>query len=444
VDPIFAALLGLIAGVMIAFGIFLFTRRGRSNDFELIERFESLDRAQEREERMLREEAARSREEAQGAAKAQREELNAALQNLGESNLKSIAEIGAMLKGQLETVSTQTGKLTESNELRLESLRSVVDLRLQQLQEDNSRQIEKMRATVDEKLQGTLEKRLGESFKLVSDRLEQVHHGLGTMQQLASDVGGLQRVLTNVKARGGWGEVQLGALLGEVLAPEQFSRNVRTREGSGENVEFAVRLPGSENGVPVWLPIDAKFPVEDYHRLIAAQESADPVATEQAMKNLEAQLRKSAKEICTKYINPPQTTNFALMFLPTEGLYAEAIRRLGLVEQVQRECKVIFAGPTTLAALLNSLQMGFRTLAIQKSSSEVWSLLATVRSEFGKFGRLLEGVKKKLEQASNQIDDVVRKSRTIEKRLNRVEELPSHPEPLLPDLLPGEEIEEAE
>ena len=443
-DPIFAALLGLIAGVLIAAGIFLLTRRRRSGDIELIERFQSLDRAQEREERLLREEAARSREEAQSAAKAQREELNAALQNLGESNLKSIAEIGAMLKGQLETVSTQTGKLTESNELRLESLRSVVDLRLKQLQEDNSRQIEKMRATVDEKLQGTLEKRLGESFKLVSDRLEQVHHGLGTMQQLASDVGGLQRVLTNVKARGGWGEVQLGAILGEVLAPEQFARNVRTREGSGENVEFAIRLPGYENGVPVWLPIDAKFPVEDYHRLIAAQESADPVATEQAMKNLEAQLRKSAKEICTKYINPPQTTNFALMFLPTEGLYAEAIRRLGLVEQVQRECNVIFAGPTTLAALLNSLQMGFRTLAIQKSSSEVWSLLATVRSEFGKFGGLLEGVKKKLEQASNQIDDVVRKSRTIEKRLNRVEELPSHPEPLLPDLLPGDEIEEEE
>ena len=443
-DPIFAALLGLIAGVLIAAGIFLLTRRRRSGDIELIERFQSLDRAQEREERLLREEAARSREEAQSAAKAQREELNAALQNLGESNLKSIAEIGAMLKGQLETVSTQTGKLTESNELRLESLRSVVDLRLKQLQEDNSRQIEKVRATVDEKLQGTLEKRLGESFKLVSDRLEQVHHGLGTMQQLASDVGGLQRVLTNVKARGGWGEVQLGAILGEVLAPEQFARNVRTREGSGENVEFAIRLPGYENGVPVWLPIDAKFPVEDYHRLIAAQESADPVATEQAMKNLEAQLRKSAKEICTKYINPPQTTNFALMFLPTEGLYAEAIRRLGLVEQVQRECNVIFAGPTTLAALLNSLQMGFRTLAIQKSSSEVWSLLATVRSEFGKFGGLLEGVKKKLEQASNQIDDVVRKSRTIEKRLNRVEELPSHPEPLLPDLLPGDEIEEEE
>ena len=239
---------------------------------------------------MFREEAARSREEAQSAAKAQREELNAALQNLGESNLKSIAEIGAMLQRPARNGFHPNRQAHESNELRLESLRSVVDLRLKQLQEDNSQQIEKMRATVDEKLQGTLEKRLGESFKLVSDRLEQVHHGLGTMQQLASDVGGLQRVLTNVKTRGGWGEVQLGALLEEVLAPEQFARNVRTREGSGENVEFAVRLPGYESGVPVWLPIDAKFPVEDYHRLIAAQESADPVATEQAMKNLEAQL----------------------------------------------------------------------------------------------------------------------------------------------------------
>jgi DNA recombination protein RmuC len=444
VDPFVYALLGLIAGAGIAALIFFLTRGKRSEDPELLQRLAALDSAQEREERLLREEAVRNREEAAKAAKAQREELSGALKNLGESNLRSIAEIGTMLKSQLEAVSSQTGKLTESNEARLESLRSVVDLRLKQLQEDNSKQIEKMRATVDEKLQGTLEKRLGESFKLVSERLEQVHHGLGTMQQLASDVGGLQRVLTNVKTRGGWGEVQLGALLEEVLAPEQFARNVRPREGSGENVEFAIRLPGQESGAPVWLPIDAKFPVEDYQRLTTAQESADPVATEQAMKNLEAQLRKGAKEISTKYINPPQTTNFALMFLPTEGLYVEAIRRLGLVEQVQRECKVIFAGPTTLAALLNSLQMGFRTLAIQKSSSEVWSLLATVRNEFGKFGGLLEGVRKKLEQASNQIDDVARKSRTIEKRLNRVEELPSHPEPLLPDLLPGDEIEEEE
>jgi DNA recombination protein RmuC len=252
----------------------------------------------------------------------------------------------------------------------------------------------------------------------------------------------LQRILTNVKARGGWGEVQLGALLEQVLAPEQFARNVRTREGSGENVEFAIRLPGDENGAPVWLPIDAKFPVEDYQRLIAAQESADPVATEQALKSLETQLRKSAKEICAKYINPPSTTNFALMFLPTEGLYAEAIRRIGLAEQVQRECKVIFAGPTTLAALLNSLQMGFRTLAIQKSSSEVWRLLATVRTEFGKFGGVLEAVKKKLQEASNKIDEVDQRSRVLNKKLRDVEGSPSNPEPLLPELLPNDEEEE--
>jgi DNA recombination protein RmuC len=428
VDPLLTALLGLAAGAAIVGLIFLVSRRR-----ELLQRFEALDRARESDAKLFREEFSRNREEAGAAAKAQREELASTLKNVSDSNFRSLGEISAILRGQLEQVVNQSAKVADK-----------VDLRLKELQQDNAQQIDRMRATVDEKLQGTLEKRLAESFKLVSDRLEQVHHGLGTMQQLASDVGGLQRVLTNVKTRGGWGEVQLGALLEEVLAPEQFGRNVRMREGSGENVEFAIRLPGYENGVPVWLPIDAKFPVEDYHRLIAAQESADPVATEQAMKNLEAQLRKSAKEICTKYINPPQTTNFALMFLPTEGLYAEAIRRLGLVEQVQRECKVIFAGPTTLAALLNSLQMGFRTLAIQKSSSEVWGLLATVRSEFGKFGGLLEGVKKKLEQASNQIDDVMRKSRTIEKRLNRVEELPSHPEPLLPDLLPGDEIEDEE
>lgn len=423
---------------MIAFGIFLLTRRRQSGDAELIERFEALDRAQEREERTLREEAARTREEAQNAAKAQREELNAALRNLGESNLKSIADIGAMLKGQLETVSSQTGKLTESNEARLEALRTVVDLRLKQLQEDNSQQIEKMRATVDEKLQGTLERRLGESFQMVSERLERVHQGLGAMQQLATDVGGLQRVLTNVKTRGGWGEVQLGALLEQLLTPEQFARNVKTRDDSGEVVEFAIKLPGAEDDRPVWLPIDAKFPTEDYQRLVVAQEMADLAATEEAMKNLEAALRKSAKEICAKYINPPRTTDFALMFLPTEGLYAEAIRRVGLVEQVQRECKVVFAGPTTLAALLNSLQMGFRTLAIQERSSEVWNLLAGVKTEFGRFGSVLDAVKKKLQEASNKIDEVDVRARAISKKLRTVEESPNHPEPLLPELLAPE------
>jgi DNA recombination protein RmuC len=419
VDPL---LYGLIAGAVVAVGLFLLL----------------LDRAQEREERMLREEAARSREESARAAKAQREELNESLRSLGETNLKSISEIGNILKSQLETVAAQTGKLTESNEARLESLRSVVDLRLKQLQEDNSQQIERMRATVDEKLQGTLEKRLGESFQMVSERLERVHQGLGAMQQLASDVGGLQRVLTNVKTRGGWGEVQLGALLEQVLTPDQFARNVKTRDGGGEMVDFAIKLPGDENGAPVWLPIDAKFPIEDYQRLVAAQESSDVAATEEAMKSLETQLRKSAKDIRAKYINPPRTTDFALMFLPTEGLFAEAIRRVELAEQVQRECRVSFVGPTTLGALLNSLQMGFRTLAIQERSSEVWNLLAAVKTEFGKFGAVLDGVKKKLQEASNKIEEVDVRSRVITKQLRAVEESPSNPQPLLPELLPNE------
>jgi len=321
-------------------------------------------------------------------------------------------------------------------------VRSIVDLRLKQLQEDNSQQIDKMRATVDEKLQGTLEKRLGESFKLVSDRLEQVHQGLGAMRQLATDVGGLQKILANVKTRGGWGEVQLGALLEQVLTADQFARNVKTREDSGEHVEYAIKLPGDENGAPVWLPIDAKFPTEDYQRLIAAQDLGDVAAVEEAMKNLEAQLKRSAKEICQKYINPPRTTDFALMFLPTEGLYAEAIRRIGLVEQVQRDCRVIFAGPTTLAALLNSLQMGFRTLAIQKRSSEVWNLLAAVKTEFGKFGEALASVKDKLDQAARHVDSVAVRSRAITKKLRDVEELPSNPQPMLKDLLENSESDE--
>jgi len=244
-----------------------------------------------------------------------------------------------------------------------------------------------------------------------------------------------------VKTRGGWGEVQLGNLLEQVLTQDQFARNVKTREEGGEHVEFAIKLPGDENGAPVWLPIDAKFPTEDYQRLIAAQEKGDLNAIEDAMKGLETQLRKSAKDICAKYNNPPRTTDFALMFLPTEGLYAEAIRRVGLVEQVQRECRVVFAGPTTLAALLNSLQMGFRTLAIQKSSSEVWNLLAAVKHEFGKFGDALSKVKEKLDQASSDMDKVAVRSRAITKKLRDVEELPTNPQPLLPELLQETDME---
>jgi DNA recombination protein RmuC len=404
VTPLLYVIAGLIGGGLLAAIIFLLTRPGGGADATLLSKIELLERAQEREERVLREEMARGREEGANAAKAQREEL------------------------------------TKS----LESVRSVVDLRLKQLQEDNSKQIDKMRATVDEKLQGTLEKRLGESFKLVSDRLEQVHQGLGAMQQLASDVGGLQKVLTNVRARGGWGEVQLGALLEQVLTPEQFARNVKTRDESNENVEFAIKLPGEENGTPVWLPIDAKFPTEDYHRLLGAQEKGDSVAIDEAMKSLETQLRKCAKDICQKYINPPKTTDFALMFLPTEGLYAEAIRRVGLAEQVQRDCRVVFAGPTTLVALLNSLQMGFRTLAIQKRSSELWNLLAGVKTEFGKFGETLSAVKEKIDQASRKMEDVDVRSRAITRKLRDVEELPSNPQPLLKNLLSGQDREDGD
>jgi DNA recombination protein RmuC len=427
VTSVVFALLGVALGAVIVLLIFMLTR-SRSAEPELINKIELLERAQERTERIFLEEFARGREESASGAKAQRDELGTTLKNVTDSTLKSLTEISGMLRVQLDQVTNQARRLTDN-----------VDARLKELREENTQQIEKMRATVDEKLQSTLEKRLGESFRIVSERLEQVHHGLGAMQQLASDVGGLQKVLTNVKSRGGWGEVQLGSLLEQLLTPEQFERNVQTRDETSERVDYAIRLPGDENGAPVWLPVDAKFPVEDYQRLVAALEANDVKATDDAMKNLETQLRKSAKDICTKYINPPKTTDFALMFLPTEGLYAEAIRRVGLVEQVQRDCRVVFAGPTTLAALLNSLQMGFRTLAIQKRSSEVWNLLAGVKTEFGKFGEALSAVRDKLDQAARKMEDVDVRSRALTRKLRDVEELPSNPQPLLPELLEREE-----
>src|SRR5437867_2866151 len=387
---LFYLIIGLTASALVAAVVFFLARRSSGSPLqtELVGRLETIDRG-------LRDEFSRNREEAGAAAKNQREELTKSLENV----------------------------------------RYAVDLRLKQLQEDNANQIDKMRATVDEKLQGTLEKRLGESFKLVSERLEQVHQGLGAMQQLASDVGGLQRVLTNVKTRGGWSEWQLGMLLEEMLASDQFAKNMKMRDDTDERVEFAIKLPGDENGAPVWLPIDAKFPMEDYDRLLHAQEEADLAAIDTAMKSLETQLRRCAKDICQKYINPPRTTDFALLFLPSEGLYAEAIRRIGLVQQVQRDCRVTFVGPTTLAAFLNSLQMGFRTLSIRKRSSEVWNLLAGVKTEFGKFGEALSAVKDKLDQAARKMEDVDVRSRAITKKLRDVEELPSNPQPLLKDLL---------
>ncbi|MEQ1891019.1 MAG: DNA recombination protein RmuC [Planctomycetota bacterium] len=330
-------------------------------------------------------------------------------------------------KAQRQELGSQIAKLSENNERKLTELRGTVEAKLGHIQSDNAMKLEEMRKTVDEKLQSTLETRLGKSFQLVSQQLEQVHKGLGEMQSLANGVGDLKRVLTNVKTRGTWGEVQLGNLLEQILSPEQYEKNVATRPGSADRVEFAIRLPGPEGkeGQVVWLPIDAKFPVEDYERLAKAADSGDQAGIDQAVKALENRLRMEAQSIKDKYLEPPHTTDFALLFLPTEGLYAEVLRRPGLVERMQREQRVVIAGPTTLAALLNSLQMGFRTLAIQQRSSEVWQVLGAVKTEFHKFGDVIDKVKKKLEEASNAVDSASVRSRAITRKLRSVEELPA-------------------
>jgi DNA recombination protein RmuC len=334
-----------------------------------------------------------------------------------EELANTLNQLGNQQKQQLAT-------LAADNEKRLGEVRSTLETKLSAIQQDNAAKLEQMRATVDEKLQSTLETRLGESFKLVSERLEAVQRGLGEMQSLASGVGDLKRVLTNVKTRGILGEMQLGALLDQMLTPEQYAANVPTVPGSDERVEFAIRLPGGERDDHVWLPIDAKFPREDYERLLDAQQLADVEAMERAANALERRVRDEAKTIRAKYIAPPATTDFAILFLPTEGLYAEIIRRPGLFDSLQREQRVIVAGPTTLAALLNSLQMGFRTLAIQQRSSEVWQLLGAVKNEFGKFGDVLKMVRKKLDEAGKHIDATAVRTRAIERKLRDVESLP--------------------
>ena len=328
-------------------------------------------------------------------------------------------------KRSRDELSAALDRLANSNEQRLAAIRDTVDGRLRALQDDNAQKLEQMRATVDEKLQSTLELRLGESFKLVSDRLEQVHRGLGEMQVLAEGVGDLKKVLTNVKTRGTWGEVQLGALLEQVLSPDQYAANVSPKGEGREVVEFAVKLPGQEGADDVvWLPIDSKFPVEDYIRLTEAQDAADRDAVDEAAKAVEARVRMCAKDIRDKYIAPPKTTDFGVLFLPTEGLYAEVLRRPGLVEALQRDYRVCVAGPTTLGAFLNSLRMGFRTLAIQKRSSEVWTVLGGVKTEFSKFGGVLESISKKLQEASTVVDKASVRTRAIERKLRGVEALP--------------------
>ena len=386
-----------------------------------------LDRSIERTERACREEMTRSREEGATAARQAREELAASVRAFADAVSKTVSEMGSGQRTQLVNVIDQLTKLTDANERKFDSLRCVVEERLRLLQDDNSKQLEQMRTTVDEKLQGTLEKRLGESFRLVSERLEQVHQGLGEMQSLASGVGDLKRVLTNVKCRGTWGEVQLGTMLEQVLTPEQYATNVSIKD-NGERVEFAIKLPGrsEKENEPVLLPIDVKYPTEDYDRLLLAQERADADSAEEASKQLEARIKSWAQQISDKYLEPPKTTEFAILYLPTEGLFAEVVRRIGLTEFVQRQCKVLIAGPTTLWSILNSFQLGFRTLAIQKRSSEVWAVLGAVKTEFDKYGDTLTKVQKKLNEASDTIDkEVATRTRAIQRRLRNVQELPA-------------------
>ena len=390
-------------------------------------RIDSLERLLERQERMLREELARNRDEALLSARQGREENASSVSAFGDSLLKRMSELAGLQKDQLDTFAVQLKGLTASNEGRMDRLRETLEERLRLIQEDTARKLEQMRATVDEKLHDTLEKRLGESFKLVSERLELVQRGLGEMQTLASGVGDLKKVLTNVKTRGTFGEIQLSSLLEQVLSPGQYDANVETKKGSGQRVEFALRLPGRDgtsDGM-VWLPLDAKFPQEDYLRLVEAQESGDAAAAADASRQLERAVREMAKSIRDKYLDPPHTTDFAVMFLPTEGLFAEVLRRPGLFESLQRDSKVVITGPTTLAALLSSLQLGFRTLAIEKRSSEVWNLLGAVRTEFSKFGAILDKTRKKLLEAGNHMDQAATRTRVIERKLRDVQGLPA-------------------
>ncbi len=366
--------------------------------------------------------------------------LSQSTNTLRDSLERSVTKSFELQNQQLEGFRNQLDRLTQTNSEKLETLRTSVEAKLASLQQDNNSKLEAMRATVEEKLQTTLERRLSESFKLVSDNLDKVQTAMLNMQSLAEGVGDLKRVMTNVTSRGAWGEFQLATILEQFLSPQQYDANVATK-GGPERVEFAVKLPGrSSDGATVWLPIDAKFPKEDYERLVAASENGDAAEAENAARQLEIRIKSNAKDIREKYLNPPATTDFAIMFLPTEGLYAEVLRRRRLAESIQLEHRVVIAGPTTLVALLNSLQMGFRTLAIEQRSSEVWQTLSAVKTEFSKFGAVLEKVKSKLQSATNEIDQVGTRTRAMQRQLRNVESAPEEVSSTLfaqePDFLP--------
>jgi DNA recombination protein RmuC len=433
--PIILLVLLVVLLVLGVVGLLRISALGRNRDDAMREaareaadaraRSEALGTQVARVESDIRQDLANARAEQASTAAGLRNEVGGAIGKFREATQTQLTDMAGLQQRQLQGFGEQLARLTLSNEQRLEAVRVTVEQRLEALRIDNAAKLEQMRATVDEKLQATLEQRLGESFKIVSERLEQVHQGLGEMKTLATGVGDLKRVLTNVKSRGGWGEVQLGALLDEMLSPGQFAQNVATRPGSRDVVEYAVKLPGrSEDGEPCWLPIDAKFPLDDYQRLQDAIEHADIGAVEASRRALEAFFKVEARKIRDKYVEPPHTTDFAILFIPTEGLYAEAVSRAGLADTLQREFKVMLAGPMNLAAMLNSLQLGFRTLAIEKRSTEVWRVLGAVKTEFGKFGEILARTKEKLDQVGKTLDDAGRKSTTIARKLRDVEALP--------------------
>ena len=414
IESLLIVLTVLIAGVVILL-IVLLARSPNNRLLQFETQLTSLEKNQEKTEKTLKDEIANNREETANDSKRLREEI-----------VNSMTKISNLQENKFDIFSKQLTVLTQTNEQKLDKMRETVEGRLKSLQEDNTKKLDQMRETVDEKLHATLEKRLGDSFKLVSERLEQVHKGLGEMQTLAVGVGDLKKVLSNVKTRGILGEIQLGNILEQLLTPDQYDKNVATKKGSRENVEYAVKFPGKDDyGEIVYLPLDSKFPLEDYHSLVDAYEHGEHAVIEKAAKFLEDTIKKCARDIRDKYIDPPYTTDFGILFLPVEGLYAEVVRRPALLEILQRDFKIMIAGPTTLSAFLNSLQMGFRTLAIEKRSSEVWGLLGAVKTEFGKFGAILERTHKQLQTASNTIEDAAKKSRTIERKLKNVQGLPS-------------------
>ncbi|MBJ2158298.1 DNA recombination protein RmuC [Variovorax sp. IB41] len=426
--------LAALAVVQLVLVIWLLARRQPKPDHgEMLGLLAALRSANERTERELRNDIGESargtrQETAQAFATFQQSLVQQGAEATRTQNAQLDAfalQLASLQKSLADTLNTQLQGLSESNARRLAEVRATMETQLAQLQQSNAAKLDEMRKTVDEKLQSTLEARLGESFKQVADRLEQVHKGLGEMQTLAVGVGSLQRVLTNVKTRGVFGEVQLEALLEQVLTPEQYAKQIETKPRSGQRVDFAIRFPGrGDDGAPVWLPIDAKFPRDDYERLIDAHERADAAGAELAAKALEARIRLEARSIAENYLAAPHTTDFAILFLPVESLYAEVLRRPGLMDAIQRQHRVTLAGPTTLLAMLNSLHMGFRTLALEQQASEVWKVLGAVKTEFERYGKWVERIKDQVGKASDTIDEAATRAKQMQRALRKVEAMP--------------------